>query len=90
MNEAPTKIIYETDMTCDVDDVGALAVLHALANAGDVELLTVGFNETCPNGAVAINAWYGRGDIPIGAFRGGLHAGRVALPGSRSDLPARP
>lgn len=30
----PPKIIFETDFTLDVDDVGALAVLHALADRG--------------------------------------------------------
>ena len=31
----PTKIIFDTDMESDVDDVGALAMLHGLADAGD-------------------------------------------------------
>ncbi|MXY51466.1 MAG: hypothetical protein F4Y86_02905 [Gammaproteobacteria bacterium] len=77
MNAAPVKIIFETDMTYDVDDVGALAVLHALADAGKAELLAVSFNETHRSGAAAIaaiNTWYGRGDIPIGTFGGDLHA----------------
>ena len=77
MNAAPVKIIFETDMTYDVDDVGALAVLHALADAGEAELLAVSFNETHRSGAAAIaaiNTWYGRGDIPIGTFGGELHA----------------
>ena len=77
MDATPVKIIYETDMTYDVDDVGALAVLHALADAGEAEILAVSFNETHGNGAaaiVAINTWYGRGDIPIGTFHGDLHA----------------
>ena len=77
MNAAPVKIIFETDMTYDVDDVGALAVLHALADAGEAELLGVSFNETHRSGAAAIaaiNTWYGRGDVPIGTFRGELHA----------------
>ncbi len=77
MNATPVRIIFETDMTYDVDDVGALAVLHALADTGEAELLAVSFNETHRSGAAAIaaiNAWYGRGDIPIGTFRGDLHA----------------
>ena len=77
MDEVPKKVIFETDMTYDVDDVGALAVLHALADAGEVELLAVSFNETHRSGAAAIaaiNTWYGRGGIPIGVFQGELHA----------------
>ena len=77
MKAAPVKVIFETDMTYDVDDVGALAVLHALADAGAVELLAVSFNETHRSGAAAIaaiNTWYGRGEVPIGTFRGDLQA----------------
>ncbi len=32
-------VIFETDMTLDVDDVGALAVLHGLQTEGRVNLL---------------------------------------------------
>jgi purine nucleosidase len=72
----PKKVIYETDMCLDVDDVGALAVLHAMANNSEVELLAVCFNEVHPSGASAIdaiNTWYGRGDIPVGVYKGDLH-----------------
>lgn len=72
---APVKVIFETDFTFDVDDVGALAVLHALADEGEAEILGIGYNETQPNAAAAIravNAWYGRADIPIGIFEGVL------------------
>ena len=36
---APEKIIFDTDMYTDFDDVGALATLHALADAGECEIL---------------------------------------------------
>ena len=68
----PKKIIFETDMCLDVDDVGALAVLHALADNGEADLLAVCFNEVHPSGAAAIdaiNTWYGRGDIPVGIYK---------------------
>jgi len=71
----PKKVIYETDMCLDVDDVGALAVLHALANNNEVELLAVCFNEVHPFGASAIdaiNTWYGRGNIPVGIYKKSL------------------
>ena len=71
----PKKIIYETDMTADVDDVGALAILHAMANNGEAEILAVTYNEVHKSGVAAIdaiNTWYGRGDIPIGIYRGTL------------------
>ena len=68
----PKKIIYETDMCLDADDVGALAMLHGLANNDEVDLLAVCFNEVHPSGAAAIdamNTWYGRGDIPVGIYK---------------------
>jgi PKD domain/Inosine-uridine preferring nucleoside hydrolase len=71
------KVIFETDMCLDVDDVGALAVLHALANNDEAEILAVCFNEVHPYGASAIdaiNTWYGRGDIPVGIYKDTLSA----------------
>ena len=71
------KIIFETDFTLDVDDVGALAVLHALADRGEADILAVSYNEAQPDAAAAIhavNAWYGRPEIPIGVFKGQLDA----------------
>ena len=71
----PKKVIFETDMCTDVDDVGALAVLHALADNGEVEILAISYNEAHPSGAgtiCAINTWYNRGDIPIGIYKDNL------------------
>ncbi|HCK98983.1 MAG TPA: hypothetical protein DHW42_02595 [Candidatus Marinimicrobia bacterium] len=71
-DKQPKKVIYDTDMCLDVDDVGALALLHALENKGESELLAVIFNEVHPSGAPAIdaiNTWYGRGDIPVGIYK---------------------
>jgi len=75
INPEPEKIIYETDMCADVDDVGGLAILHAMANHGEANILAVCFNEVHPSGAAAIdaiNTWYGRGDIPVGIYKGNL------------------
>lgn len=71
----PKRIILETDMTFDVDDAGALAVLHALADDGRAKILAVNYNEVHQSGAGAIdaiNTFYGRGDIPVGVYRGEL------------------
>lgn len=73
----PKKIIYETDMCLDVDDVGALAMLHAMADLGEVEILAITFNEVHPDGAAAIdaiNTWYGRPEIPVGIYKDQLAA----------------
>ena len=73
MHDKAKRVILETDITFDVDDVGAMAVLHTLADAGRVEILAVNYNEVHPSGAAAIdaiNTFYGRSDIPVGVYRG--------------------
>jgi hypothetical protein len=76
-------IIFDTDMSIDVDDVGALCVAHALADRGEAEILATTHNTGLPEGVGAIsviNYFYGRGHIPIGAYRG-----RIGRP---SETPA--
>ncbi len=64
------KIIFDTDLGPDYDDVGALAFLHAMADSGKVEILaTVTSNKhdlVAPSIDV-INTYFGRKDLPIGA-----------------------
>jgi inosine-uridine nucleoside N-ribohydrolase len=66
----PVSIIFDTDMGPDYDDVGALTLLHALADSGEVRILaTVSCNldplvVPCID---VINTYYGRPDLPIGA-----------------------
>ena len=63
-------------MTFDVDDVGALATLHALANEKKAKILAIMYNEIHPDGMRAIhaiNTWYDRSDIPLGRFAGELN-----------------
>lgn len=69
---AGIPVIYETDMTLDVDDVGALAVLHGLQKENKVTILGVCYNEVhplAPDVIDAINTYYHRGTIPIGIYR---------------------
>lgn len=69
----PAFILLDTDMATDCDDAGALAVLHALADSEEAEIRAVAVNnkDAASVGAVAaINAFYGRGDIPLGAYQG--------------------
>jgi hypothetical protein len=69
--DRPVPILFDTDMTGDCDDCGALAVLHALADAGEAEILgciaSFGANPYVAGCIAAINAWYGRPEVPIGA-----------------------
>jgi len=63
------KVIFDTDMESDVDDTGALAMLHALADNGEVEILATLSSSLNPWSVPTIdviNTFYGRPDIPIG------------------------
>jgi hypothetical protein len=65
-------IILDTDFRSDVDDVGTLALLNALADLEECRLLGVMASQTGPAvvGAInAVNNWYGRGAVPIGLSR---------------------
>ncbi len=65
------RIILDTDLGSDCDDAGAIAVLHALAGMGEAEILACIYSsEKNRFGAgclSAINHYYRRDDIPIGA-----------------------
>ncbi len=68
------RVIFDTDVGGDIDDAAALAMLHALADRGEVELLAMGVVNGHPAAVPyvdALNTWYGRPDIPVGTIRGG-------------------
>ena len=44
----PKKVIFDTDMSIDVDDVGALCVLHELANRNEAEILATVHDSASP------------------------------------------
>ena len=69
----PVPMIVDTDMSFDVDDVGALCLAHALADRGEISLLATVHDAGVPSGVGAIsvlNDYYGRPDVLIGAFKG--------------------
>lgn len=69
----PVAILFDTDIESDVDDVGAVAVLHALADRGEAKILAMGVSaghRWCAPCLDALNTHYGRPDIPIGAVKG--------------------
>lgn len=68
------SIIFDTDIGTDVDDAGALAILHVLADRGEARILATMSANSGRWSAPAIdviNTWYGRGDLPIGSSRTG-------------------
>ncbi len=77
----PVRLILDTDICSDCDDVLALAMIHALQTRGDCQLLAVTISaEDDQTGPFvdAMNHFYGRGSIPIGVVRPG-----TVQPGSK-------
>lgn len=81
---APVKLIFDTDMGNDVDDLMALAMIHNLQKRGVCELLAVTITKDHPQAAAfvdAVNTLYGYPDTPIGVVRDGAakEAGKFNL-----------
>ena len=63
------KIIFDSDFDSDIDDVGALYLLHTLADRGEAEILATMLSTThfwSPFALDAVNTFWNRPDIPIG------------------------
>ena len=70
--ENPVNIIFDSDCGPDIDDGGALAMLHHYADIGKANLLAMVCSTSCQYGAPwldAVNTYYGRPDIPIGTLK---------------------
>ena len=66
----PVKIIFDTDMGPDFDDIGAITILHALAAKGECEILATIASDGYPFIAPTLevfNRYFQRPTIPIGA-----------------------
>ncbi len=73
--ERPSKIpvIFDTDFGPDYDDVGAIALLHAFADSGYIDILATGASCRHKNVAAALsdfNTYFNRPDLPIGVVSG--------------------
>jgi inosine-uridine nucleoside N-ribohydrolase len=67
--QKPVPIILDTDIAPDYDDVGAIALLHSLADKGEAKILaTLSCNvfETTGPTLSLLNTYFKRADIPIG------------------------
>ena len=63
------RIILDTDISSDADDVGALAVLHGLAREESIEILAIMVSSAdpwSPQAVHVINKYFGKPEIPIG------------------------
>ncbi len=73
--QRPIPVIFDTDIAPDYDDVGAMAMLHAFADAGDAKILaTISCNafETTGPTLSLLNTYFKRPDIPIGIVKSKL------------------
>lgn len=70
--EEKTYLILDTDIGMGFDDVGAIAMLHALADSNYVEILAMvssnGYELSVPCINI-LNTYYGRPDIPLGVSK---------------------
>lgn len=69
----PVPIIFDTDMGPDYDDVGAIALLHAMADKNECRILaTMASNKHKLVAATlsVLNTYFNRPNIPIGVVRG--------------------
>jgi inosine-uridine nucleoside N-ribohydrolase len=70
----PVRLIFDTDLGNDVDDAMALAVIHALQNRNECELLAVTVTKDNPYAApmvAVLNTFYGRPEIPVAVVKNG-------------------
>lgn len=86
----PVPLIFDTDIGNDVDDVLALGMIHSLQSRGECELLAVTItkdHDECAAFVDAVNTFYGRGGIPIGAVRDGVtpEQSKFTVLGNRRD-----
>lgn len=71
--KANTSMILDTDIGPDYDDVGAMAVMHALADKGELRPLAViasNKNELVVPVINILNTYFGRPELPTGAPKG--------------------
>lgn len=75
----PVRVIFDTDIGNDVDDALALAMIHRLESSGEARLLAVTITKDCHFAAPyidAVDTFYGRPGIPIGAIPPGTPPGK--------------
>ena len=69
----PVSVIFDTDMGPDYDDVGAIAMLHAFADAGQARILatiaSTNYSNVAPVLSV-LNTYFNRPNVPIGVPKG--------------------
>ncbi|MFI5161395.1 MAG: nucleoside hydrolase [Sphingobacteriales bacterium] len=71
--QKPVSIIFDSDMGPDYDDVGAITILHALADKGEAKILATIASTKYPGVAGVMNVfntYFNRPNMPIGVPKG--------------------
>ena len=72
-NHKPVPIIFDSDMGPDYDDVGAITILHTLADKGEAKILAT-MASTKYEGVAGVlnifNTYFNRPGIPVGVPKG--------------------
>jgi len=71
-NTSAPNLIIDSDLGDDQGDAGAFALLHSLADGGEVNILATMQDTSRTNNACAeqaINTYYGRATIPVGTLK---------------------
>lgn len=87
--DGPPNVIFETDMCLDVDDAMALAMMHALHDRREANLVAVTVSidhKWCAPYVDVLNTFYGRPHIPIGVVRNGLSFEAKVKGGSKNTF----
>ena len=72
----PRRVIFDTDIGGDIDDLGALHALHVYADSGYLDIAGVMSSWAMryhPTGIDAVNTYFGRPDIPVGRYDGEVY-----------------
>ena len=89
-SDSAVSVIFDTDMGPDYDDVGALTLLHAMADSGEVKILATISSNLYTNSVPCIeiiNRYFGRPNIPLGAPRTGVNLTDSARFGTNGYWP---
>lgn len=73
---AQEKIIFDTDIGGDADDLAALVMLHAYQHMGQCEILAImcwATEDFAVPAIDAVNLYYGHPDIPVGVRKQGTY-----------------
>ena len=71
--DGPQRLIVDTDMGFDVDDMVAVCLANSLHMNGKVNLLAVVHDTGCDlgiGGVSAVNHFYGHDNVTLGAWKG--------------------